>query len=593
NSEPSAPATISDNIYTTLYSSYPCTKIMTSDGQFGCSSKHGGNSGILYLIDDDESYNNYFSYSQQKDIIVVLDTNYFNSTSVLNLHNKSKIEGIIVLTDTKKTYPYSPDSRYPNKIYGLYPNSNLEWNPNADGFTYFSFPFPIFAIDNQTSVAIRNVSKHNRDGQYPAWGAELDSFMQGAINSETCLRRGFCEPVGGQSIWSSFSSKIDKEKEIILVMLPFDTTAFFRDLSIGADQSSFATVTLLSVIKSLAAVDRSSWNKEVVFAFWNAERWGYVGSEYFINDLLNFQCKTYNSDKSKCIDPPRADLAFQTQINFTKISTIIELNQIGRAQLDKNLGKYSLYLHTAGTKTSSVTDILDQVASSYENSTITFKPTTQTELPPSSSMSFLKKTNKIPVVVITDHDYKYSNPYYGYEQDDNENVLGSTLNDIVYILSTFIDRIAGGNNNITIDKNFINILYPCFTSSITCFNILMKTYPLNEVPNFYSSVFGTSLTTTLSPYETKLIHRLLYSITQYNSTLTNCTSDNDCPSSLCYSGQCVSSNTHLHNALSLGFDFDTSKNVWKIVNSSYPIFTESNWDYTALKVFKIGNSTTE
>ncbi|KAK5578604.1 hypothetical protein RB653_008276 [Dictyostelium firmibasis] len=601
-------SSIEEKMYVSL-NSYPCTRIMTLNGQIGCSSSHGGDSGILYLIDSDESYNNYFSYNQQKDIIIVFDSNYFNKTLLSTLYTKKKMNGALILTDVEKTYPYSPELQYPIKQYGLYPDSSLVWNPNGDGFTYQSFPFPMFALELETSSYIRNLSTINRNGKYPAYGAELDSFMQGAINAETCLRRGFCEPVGGQSIWSSFSAEIDQSKPIILVMLPLDTTAFFRDLATGTDQSAYALVVLLSILNSLQGVDKTKWDKEVIFAMWNSERWGYVGSTNFVNDLLNFNCTSLNSDnENSCSSPPILDLTFE-QIKFENIYAIIEFNQLGRPiksgiKTPNDSDIYNLVFHPNGGA-DQLMNVFTQSAQSFENSTIQFKTTTQKELPPCSSMSFIKEINKksapnfIGTLVITDHDYQYNNQYFGYEQDNAGNIdtTRSTLIDMIQVFSTSIDLLAGGNGTVKVDDFFVRDIYSCLTSSFTCSWVtsLMSTYPYNPIPNFYSSVYGVSPVNHISSIETRFVYKLATYLTQHRTNATNCTYDSDCDtaSSICVSKVCIYSNTHFHDAISLAFSFDNSKSSWTIVNSSYPVFVESNWDYTTVRLFHVGSYTNE
>ncbi|KAM9958566.1 hypothetical protein ACTFIW_012154 [Dictyostelium discoideum] len=606
----SSQSSIEDRMYTSL-NSYPCTRIMTLNGQIGCSSSHGGDSGILYLIDSDESYHNYFSYNQQKDIIVVFDSNYFNKTLVLEMYSKKKMNGALVLTDIEKTYPYSPEDQYPIKQFGLYPDSNLNWNPNGDGFTYMNFPFPMFALELKTSIIIRNLSTINRDGKYPAYGAELDSFMQGAINAETCLRRGFCEPVGGQSIWSSFSEVIDQSKPIILVMLPIDATAFFRDLATGTDQSGYALTVLLSMLNTLQGVDKTKWDKEVIFAMWNSERWGYVGSTNFVNDLLNFNCTSLDSNnQNSCSSPPMLDLTFE-QIKFENIYAIIEFNQIGRPvnsgkKTPNKLDIYNLVFHpNGGAGANQLMDVFSQSTQSYENSTIQFQKTTQNELPPCSSMSFIKEINKksapnfIGTLVITDHDYQYNNPYFGYEQDNsgNINTTTSTLFDMVQVFSKSIDLLAGGNGTVKVDDLFIREINVCLTQAITCNWVtkLMSTFPYNPIPNFYSGVYGVSPVNHITPIETRFIFRMATYLTQHRTNATNCTSDNDCDtsSSICVNKVCLYSNTHYHNAISLAFSFDNSKSSWTIVNTSYPVFVESNWDYTTVRLFQVGSYANE
>ncbi|KYR03053.1 nicastrin [Tieghemostelium lacteum] len=593
---------ISDQIYVDLEYAFPCVRILTENGQFGCSSKMDGNSGTLYLVDSDDSLNDLMN-GHKNNVLLVLDANYFNKTIVNNIITKKiKIEGIIVLTDKERTYPYSPDVTYPNKKYGLYPNSQIAWNPNGDSFSYQDFQFPIFSTDFNYSYAMRNLSLSNREGGYPAYGADLRSFMQASQDAETCLRRGFCAPLGGKSIWSTFSKEVSQQQDILLVMIPMDSTAFFHDLATGADAVAYGQVVLLSIMDTLSRVNQSQWNMQLIFAMWNGEKWGYLGTSKFVDDLLNFNCTQVSSqDPTVCQQPVNYDMTFET-IDFQRIKMIVELNQIGLPErTPNNQSLYYLHSYQPTTVSKQMQDVF--VGHNQDNGTeIQYLVSTATELPPSSTMSFLKFNPQIQQVVVTDHNMEYRNPFYASHDDDVYNVDPDILPHIVKSLSVIIDQLAGGNNSAIISANpqFYYTMFSCLLESFTCTYVdqYLNKYPFNPIPNFYSSIYGTAPYNQFNTIETQFFYNIMWNITtnQMNTT-AQCKKTSDCqeslPGSMCLNGMCMLSNTHYHDAISLGLGFDDTTSSWFIQNSSYPIFVESNWDYTDLRVYLLSNPSTE
>ncbi|KAF2074715.1 hypothetical protein CYY_003991 [Polysphondylium violaceum] len=585
-----------NKIYSNVQYPFPCVRILTKDGEVGCSSKiNGGNSGELYLIDDNDALEDFLG-GNNKNLVIVLDTNYFNKTIVQQI--QSKCQGIFVLTDTKKSYSYSPDESYPLKKFGLYPNSEKIWNPLGDSFLYGDVPIPIFALDLNTSIAAREAGGLNKKGTKPTWGAQFDSFMHGGFDTETCLRRGFCVPIGGKSIWTSFSPVLNQEKEIILVMVPMDTNAYFHDMAIGADASTFAQVILISMVETFSRMDKTSWNKEVIFATWDTERWGYIGSTKFVDDLLNFKCDSMdNTNPNQCNSPPYPDISF-TNINFEKISTIIELNQIGRPEIVDN-STFQLYLHSLQSNSPLTKAFLDK--QSIENTTsLIYKASKETELPPSSSMSFLKKNISIPTVIITDHDGAYSNPYFGDHLDDSDNVNPKSVFPTIISLVSIINELASGQptnvSTIQLNEPFISQIYSCFLYSFSCNYVitLLDSYPYNTYPTFYSNVYGVNPTFTMITLQTQLVYYLLANITATQYSNTTCRDNSGCNyGQSCIAHKCITTNTHIHPAISLAFDYNYKKSAWFIKNDSYPTFVESNWDYTSARFYQMDSHASE
>lgn len=80
--------------------------------------------------------------------------------------------------------------------------------------------------------------------------------MWAAIDSETCLRRGWCQAVGGMSVFSSPSLQMDHEdnKPIIVVSGGIDGRSMFHDLTVSASKDVSGMVTVLAIADALSKV---------------------------------------------------------------------------------------------------------------------------------------------------------------------------------------------------------------------------------------------------------------------------------------------------------------------------------------------------
>jgi nicastrin len=104
--------------------------------------------------------------------------------------------------------------------------------------------------------------QYNEDHEYknfPLKAIDFDLFMWAAVNSETCLRRGWCQVVGGLSVYSSPSLNIDynDNKPIIVVSSNIDGRSLFHDLTVGSSKDVSGLVTVLAIADALSNVSKS------------------------------------------------------------------------------------------------------------------------------------------------------------------------------------------------------------------------------------------------------------------------------------------------------------------------------------------------
>ena len=142
-------------------------------------------------------------------------------------------------------------------------------------------------------------------------------------------------------------------KPAIVIAASMDSTSMFHDLSPGANEGATNTLTLLMAAYLFgSAVSDSTLDaltNRVVFALFDGEAYGYIGSRRFLKDVQGFQCQDQytvnsvandaNSDKA-CLYPMRPSLMFQ---GIGQIAGMLTVDQVGLPASSGNL-----YVHNDG-----------------------------------------------------------------------------------------------------------------------------------------------------------------------------------------------------------------------------------------------------
>ena len=116
------------------------------------------------------------------------------------------------------------------------------------------------------------------------------------MTSELCLSKQACQPIGGQSVWSY--TQEDQSKPVVLIATALDSVGDFYGQTDGG-QTGVTLAMVLTLAKALSGVVEELDDVEVLFAFFQGENWGRVGSRKFIDDLQHFKCeRVVNASKS-------------------------------------------------------------------------------------------------------------------------------------------------------------------------------------------------------------------------------------------------------------------------------------------------------
>jgi nicastrin len=371
-----------DQPFTVSYSSLqhaPCVSLFHRNGRIGCGTEdHSVQVGrLMYYqgsIPDASDDGNYVAVVEDYDMVA-------NTITTLIQDKGGRLQGILVLNSTstsnsKNGYTiYSPESRTPQG-YNT-PSSQLnygyiqyQWNSRGEDIISSDlFGVPIAYIKDG-SVA-QSLRIEGQSGSTKATNnaivAEFDYYMgPEAMDSVTCLSwkdvsndrwNPKCLPLGGTSVWASAGSpppassdatEQQQQKPIIVVGAGMDSTSLYHDLTPGANTAASNIITMLiaaKLIGSLTDTQLDELPNSIVFALFQGESYGFVGSRSFLRDLSfpGFACnsdlvrsKPKLGDKSEygCLNPLRPNMRFA---DLGSINGMLSIDQVGHAVASGNL----------------------------------------------------------------------------------------------------------------------------------------------------------------------------------------------------------------------------------------------------------------
>ncbi|BFU24289.1 hypothetical protein EHI8A_069390 [Entamoeba histolytica HM-1:IMSS-B] len=184
--------------------------------------------------------------------ILVVPDHLLDSTH-LNLFEQLKVQGV-VFYDSNSTHYVSQDYR-------------SSFNPNASEVAWKKYTYPIMF----TPTSIVYFTQNNGYLQ-------IEDEMLADGDSEICLRRGMCQPIGGQSLVGRLVE--NHLSESILLSAQLDGVSIFRDATPAHEQIVSGEATLLSVLETLRPLMKGA-KKGIDFGFFEGETFGNMGSKTF------------------------------------------------------------------------------------------------------------------------------------------------------------------------------------------------------------------------------------------------------------------------------------------------------------------------
>ncbi len=404
-------------------------------------------------------------------------------------------------------------------------------------------------------------------------GAEFTLQMMATSDAGTCLRRGWCQPVGGFSVVSALGVAGSQQQlravpEVVAVLASVDSASLFQTRSPGAVSDMSGTVALMAAFDSLAA-----WNREhravrpAVFHWFTAEAWGYSGSKAFAKALREGQAP----------------------YNESALWAVLEAKQVGTKG-----APHTLYAHVERGQEGANNAALSAVLGAAQAAGVGVERATVGRVPPSSTTTFLQGGRSVPHCVVADHDATYRNRYYHSMYDDLDNVDVDLVCKAATLLANAVATLQGfAQPQLQVNCSTVVDLMACLAGSWNCPQFA-QSFPgqsFQEYPGNYAGVWnGWSMT-----YPVKYVQDWA----AVRSALANAAAPAPSPcaqigapcnnnTGRCIRNQCYDlSLTWYAPAVSPVFYWDGH---WRVRNDSaadaaLPVFVESNWNALQVRTF--------
>jgi nicastrin len=355
-----------------------CTRLFHSSGSSGCRSDEKSGLKLPLLLILPEDFPRLAGlHKARTQVIAVVSGSLFNATILDTLEATGNLGGVLVLEDSNKPKLdeegacFSHDVNTPRGD-GT-PSSELaldgfySWNPRGNGLMQDDLAIPVSLVSLSERGRVEYRASRNRDhgvDSRPAYFANmLYYFGASEVDSSSCLlwtdRDGSkapkCLPLGGQSVWGTMGVR-DASKPLVMVAAGIDAANLFQDASHGANEAAGSIITLLAAADALSKMHSAleSAPKQIGFAFFQAENYGFIGSRRFVADLSDFTCANSvpagdNGGTPLCLDPLRPSMAF-TDLSLDSIDALLTVDQVA-------LGPSSpLVVHSAGDASAAVSE---------------------------------------------------------------------------------------------------------------------------------------------------------------------------------------------------------------------------------------------
>lgn len=613
-----------------------CVRRLNATHEIGCQSSIRGNSGRMYMIDNDEEFNTYLEDTQTIDsfnsFVIVMNINLFDSNHVNHLMARldKKLNGLLLYLKSNSSRPvdFSHDDQCPNRRNSFYLNQTeaIKWNQKGTGLFFRSFPFPIMLIDEEDDYKQLQAfyQKFKSSQSTPACGLELTAFQNAAHSTKTCMRRNdishsfidfpesVCDPIGGLNLYSKLPQAIKSVpdqrplKSVILILAPTDSFQMFlktKGATGGSQQPALSLITFLSLAHLIGQEqdELKKQDKEIIFVTLDGDAMDYSASFKFMFDIIN----GYFPMGSKNEQP----------IKVEHIHSIIEFQALTMNE--------QLWLHTYPSKLVNLTFVNTLI---LNNPKINLIPS-GSPLPPASSQIFLRQTSSssFPAYILSSANQNQIMNHYYHSFFDDPSTLSINISTLEYnsttevsqwiktivepFAQTLIETFVGIKKPITIKQDIINNLVYCILKNINCpliHNVtsesVAKTFqPLDQTPMPFSI---NTYPTSSSPTHPFLQYVLSYFLRDRSFDLKNLTeasckelAKND---SLCsytfvdgyplsmnnqneFPGYCVRSYVRSVKSISPAFIIEN----YDLSETKYPAWTESRWTTVSLRIFII------
>ncbi|RYG57222.1 hypothetical protein EON66_00905 [archaeon] len=351
---------------------------------------------------------------------------------------------------------------------------------------------------------------------------------------------------------------------------------------------------------------------QIVFAAYNAEQWGRVGSRRWLQEVGSFTCLANVSAAASatgaafCASPLRYDLTF-TAIRPSDIAYVIAVDQVGQADAGQ------LYVHEVdrlGGVSLPISPILTALGAAGP---IPVQPSSATAMPPSPVTTFMDYVPALSVdmAVLTGYNAAFVNKYYNSRFDNASNVDAATITSAATLLARTLyalalnagsvgAAIAGVPLSLAANASYASSLLDCITVNAQCAQFaqilgvsasymqqMTPAAPLSLYTNVYMQPYMVGDNNYVLPPSliSAVVRNALAWSTSANRTLVACQSESDCnalgASFECMRGACIATTSYYHDALSPALTTSNVYGAYTIDESQAsamdPVWTEPYW----------------
>ncbi|MES1920886.1 hypothetical protein MHBO_002503 [Bonamia ostreae] len=218
-----------EDMYTTLGADY-CIRHLTRDSKYGCASSWKGESGRMVTKEDLDNKN------YHENLILLISADLFTKETIDLLISKHRIKGIVV---NKNKEPESSSHERQKPFISSKPNGvdDFVWNEKGDGLIYDDFNIPVAFLSSGRYKNFENTKSY----------LKMKSEMFGKQNSQNCIEKMTCSPVGGFSPWSLYGGAKIKTTKFLILSAGLNSNDFFSYRNQGASTSVSGLAALLSI----------------------------------------------------------------------------------------------------------------------------------------------------------------------------------------------------------------------------------------------------------------------------------------------------------------------------------------------------------
>ncbi|KDO21716.1 hypothetical protein SPRG_13132 [Saprolegnia parasitica CBS 223.65] len=634
-----------------------CVRLFHSKGDVGCHSldKQGTRARLVNVATQDQLNGLVLAESS----ILIMPEALFTKANVAKF-DATYTKGLLIYPPSSNATTYNLDAPSPqgagtidgalNPTFG-----NYSWNPLGRNLMGESFPYPVVQVQS-ADAAQRFVTLAAKNDGVPtdsSFGVVYRSLMKyyfgpPKMDSPTCLgfknirdqRSPKCYPVGGQSSWG-VKGDLSAPKPILMAMAAMDTNAFSHVYAPGANAGASGLVALLAAADAFKSIPSSALSKHIVFAAFQAEAYGFVGSRRFLADLT--------AKANNCARTITATTPFGTAFCARPLSTSVAISGLSMGRIEAAIAidqvgvgsNFSVHINPSAP-TAAMQSVVDSLTKAPSALGAVAKSSVS-GVPPGPLVSFLNDKEygnaSLVAAVLSGYDKAFPAAYHS-RFDLNTSIDATAVTTAAQVLAEALFASAAGSGSTpVVNGTLVAEMVACITTDWSCplmkavstpfvnsmidyLTLTATSWPSSMSPvTLYAGVYSSdrvatavlnntfsgtvasvaddvvwkdSNTLSLFPNAYEVFTRSFLAAALGEPTTATCKLSKDCKGTdleCVYPGVCKTRAAHFHDAYSPGLEKETTPGLFKVLNANLPLWTEPNWDALGTFVYPDPRST--